>query len=315
MKLYDEPVWAWLKKNIVDWQIRAFNKNLFAFKLICVMKKIFLDSEIILRHPELLSLKRDDAELIIPDAVLREVQAQRRAGFGDINNLIQNSKAKGYVSIVSIPDLPADTPGDTIWSVVDTSVIRYLRTIQAKTDGNEVIFVTDDKMTVGEAKFAKVTVWSDRELIDFYRTPGSIKDADIKKEAIQIENKVRWGILSNLLLAILFLVSLVLIVRYYGDIVDRLKNTILIIILVVFGFLLFEVREKRRQLYGFVEVGFGVLTITIVFYPYLISNNWDKLFKIAAGLYVIVRGLDNLYKGSENRKLGSLLKRLFRLDK
>lgn len=279
------------------------------------MKKIFLDSNILLSYPKVLSSKRDDADLIIPDVVLREVQAQRSIRFEDINNLIQNSKAKGYVSIALIPPLPADTPGDTFWSMVDASVIRYLITVQANADGNEIIFVTDDSMTISEAKFAKITVWSARELIEFYKTPGSTKDPEIKKEAVQVENKLRWGILSNLLLAIIFLIALVLLARYYGDIVDRLKNVTLIIILVVFGFLLFEVREKRRQLYGFVEVGFGILAITIVFYPNLILNNWDKLFKIAAGLYVIVRGLDNLYKGSENRKLGPLLKRLFRLNK
>lgn len=279
------------------------------------MKKFFLDSEIILRYPEVLSFKRDDSNLIIPDAVLSEVQVQRGAGIEGINSLIQNSGAKGYVSIVPIPPLPVNTPGDTIWSVVDTSVIRYLSIIQEKEKGDEIIFVTNDKMTISEARFAKVTVWSSRELIDFYQSPGSTKDAEIKKEAIQIENKVRWDILSNLLLAILFLAALVLLIRFYGDIVYRLKNAVLIIIIIVFGFLLFEIREKRRQLYRFVEVGFGILTIVVVFYPYLISNNWDKLFKVAAGLYVIVRGLDNLYKGSENRKLGYLLKRLFRLDK
>ena len=193
--------------------------------------------------------------------------------------------------------------------------MRYLITLQANADGNKIIFVTDEKMTISEAKFAKVTVWSLGELIDYYKTPGTTKDQEIKKEAIQIENRVRWGILGNLLLAIIFLISLVLLARYYGDIVDRLKKATLIIILVVFGLLLFEIREKRRQLYGFVEVGFGILTIIIVFYPGLILNNWDQLFKIAAGLYVIVRGLDNLYKGSENRKLGSLLKRLFRLNR
>jgi len=53
------------------------------------MKKIFLDSDILLRYPEVLSSKRDDADLIVPDAVLREVQARSDTRFEEINNLIQ----------------------------------------------------------------------------------------------------------------------------------------------------------------------------------------------------------------------------------
>ena len=279
------------------------------------MKKFFLDSNILIHYPEILSYKRNDATLIIPDVVIKELQGARIKSLEDISNLIQNSEAKGYVSILSIPPLPPYIPGDAIWSVVDTSIILYLRSILTTTDNSEIIFVTNDNRAASEAKFAKVAVWNAQELIEFYKTPGSVADKEIKKEAIQVENKVRWGILSNLLLAIIILTVFVLLARYYGDVVDQLKNATIIIILVIFGFLLFEVREKRRQLYGFTEIGFGILTIVVVFYPNIILNNWDKFLKIAAGLYIIVRGLDNLYKGSENRQIGSLLRRLFRFNR
>jgi hypothetical protein len=76
-----------------------------------------------------------------------------------------------------------------------------------------------------------------------------------------------------------------------------------------FGFLVsaaivaYMIRAKRRILYATLEIFFGMLTVWILIpinleekYGFPSSISW---FGVLAGMYVIVRGLDNLEKGIE----------------
>lgn len=65
----------------------------------------------------------------------------------------------------------------------------------------------------------------------------------------------------------------------------------------VIGLILYSVRGHQRFAYGLVECLFGIF-ITVEPIP-ASDNPWSQWFKVAAGLYVVVRGLDNIGKGIE----------------
>lgn len=75
----------------------------------------------------------------------------------------------------------------------------------------------------------------------------------------------------------------------------------------VAGLFLFWVRQKARSIYGLCEIAAGVFIVVFTFFPIDASVSGTDQSQIAvilnqrlaelAGLYVIVRGLDNLGQG------------------
>lgn len=275
------------------------------------MKYIILDSNIILNLPEVLSYRKKDTKLIIPFEVLQDLRKISNSRQEDLLNLIDRAEEEKIIEIGKTNDLNVEMEkmGGKPVSFSDFLLTRLAKSLHS--EGKDVIVATDDKLVINYAKINDLKVFSSKDLVMYFGSNSS-NDSQIKNEANKIEKKEKWSILLNFVLSILFLIGFVFFIRNYANLIDDLANVFWIILLIILGFLLFEIREKRKQLYGFVEIGFGILTLVIVFYPGLILSNWEFYFKICAGLYVIVRGLDNVYKGSENRRLGTILNKLFK---
>jgi hypothetical protein len=56
------------------------------------------------------------------------------------------------------------------------------------------------------------------------------------------------------------------------------------------------IRQNIRVWYGVIESIVGIITAYIAFYQANNPQNIDFAIKISAGLYIIVRGLDNIEK-------------------
>jgi hypothetical protein len=92
---------------------------------------------------------------------------------------------------------------------------------------------------------------------------------------------------------------------YYG------KITILVMALIS-GPILYTFRIKQRLQYGFTEIMFGVISIVASILNSL--NITTSIIGGAAGVYIVVRGLDNVKTGLDERPshiLSKAWKRLF----
>lgn len=273
------------------------------------MKHIILDTNIIVSYPEVLSYKRNDTKLIIPTTVIEELYRLENPRYKDLINLTKKSEQNQNVIITDTKSPANEIKEGPRLSLGDFKILNYAQFLLD--EKNDVILATNDRRLIEIAKTNNIPTFTSSELINYYSS-NSTDNIEIKNDARKIENKERWGILINILIAFGILISTIFLIRNFADYIDQITNIIWILILIIAGLLLFEAREKRRQLYGFLEIGVGILTIIIIFYPKLISFNFDFYLKICGGLYIMVRGLDNLYKGSENRKLGTILRKLFR---
>lgn len=275
------------------------------------MTHIILDTNVIINYPEILSYKKAKTKLIVPDLVFKQIldfQSPRRNQLAD---LLNKAQAEGTIYFSATAKPETKLVGNVRVDFTDFTITGYAKYLQEQ--GNtDVILATDDKQLIVFASTNGIKTYNSSDLLNFFGTSPE-KNNTISNEADDIDRKENWSFLINLILAILLLIGFVFFIRNFGDIIDKYSNILWIIFLVIIGFGLYEVRLKRRQLYGFVEIGFGILTLVIVFYPGLILTNWDFYLKIIAGLYVIVRGLDNLYIGSEKKRLGTILKKLFSL--
>ena len=87
------------------------------------------------------------------------------------------------------------------------------------------------------------------------------------------------------------------------------------IIIVLIGILsalfLFALRGYAVKIYGFLEICIGVVTIQSTA-PALTIDNIPSAIPFSAGIYVVIRGLDNVAKGlKKTERLGRLFSRLF----
>jgi hypothetical protein len=88
-----------------------------------------------------------------------------------------------------------------------------------------------------------------------------------------------------------------------------------ILVTVVIGLLFYVVRCRCKLAYGLVELVVALAVIIVTFYPqtnYLLLEakpplwGWllSKSVGISAGIYVMVRGLDNIHKGLPSKWRG-----------
>lgn len=102
------------------------------------------------------------------------------------------------------------------------------------------------------------------------------------------------------------------IVTFYAVIVKSHNVWGTVVVSVCLGIALYIIREKQRMLYGGIEFICGVLAIYSIFQeskfelgeiPYTLEFS----VKIAGGLYIMVRGQDNMVKALKGTKAGNWL--------
>jgi hypothetical protein len=274
------------------------------------MTHIVLDATVVINNPEILSFSRPDTKLIVPDLVLRPILDMQSSRGKELTDLLEKAQENGTIVFSSTASPKEKLQGGVPVNFASFSIAGYAKYLVE--NGNTVILGTDDAKLATLAKVNGIRTFNSAALLTYFSTNTS-QNANILRQADRIETKARWSSLINILIALVLLTLFVWFIRNYGDVLDCLAKPFLILVLVLFGFGLFEVRHKRRQLYGIVEFFFGALTIVVCIYPSIILTNWDLYLKVIAGLYVIVRGLDNIHIGSEGKSLGSIFKKMFQL--
>jgi len=75
------------------------------------------------------------------------------------------------------------------------------------------------------------------------------------------------------------------------------KGCMFALIALTIGLLLFKLRSSARIHYGLTEIMFGMLSVLATTSPIGQSGNSIQVLQIGAGIYIVVRGLDNLKIG------------------
>jgi drug/metabolite transporter (DMT)-like permease len=95
-----------------------------------------------------------------------------------------------------------------------------------------------------------------------------------------------------------------------------LQNAVVIFVIVLAALGLYKLRRRRRLLYGVIEVLVAVVFIVLAFYPQSSGGNVltdaspssstvigvliSRLISLSAGVYIFVRGLDNIDNGKDS---------------
>jgi hypothetical protein len=149
-----------------------------------------------------------------------------------------------------------------------------------------------------------------------FKNIQSKKDLDIsiENELVAKEQKDIVSLLMGVLLSIILSTSLYFLFKNIGFVITKFNIWGTIILVCTLGILIFILREKNRLLYGLTEFIVGVFSIINVFVDKdfdLTKVNYTKNFtmQVIAGLYIMVRGQDNIVKALKNSKVGIWLAR------
>lgn len=292
------------------------------------MKYIVLDTNIILRFPKLLGLRPSDIIFLIPLAVIQEIndRAEKRGDRADPRlDLIDEADREGAVVIVN-NDLPVYRTkrvafeGSHYLSFTDAAILSVA--LEYRDDGQSVMIATTDNNIIQAARLHYMDIFYLNQIEYLLRQPSQLtqqpdrmqqKIASFeKKESLNFYTGVGLGAVITSAITTLFKVS----VQLYA----RLPVPTLIGILILSGVLLFIFRERFRLAYGVVEFLVGVIVIIALFIPSHftmeeVPYNLDLGIKVSGGLYIMVRGQDNIIKSMKDKKWGIILKERYGIGK
>lgn len=267
-----------------------------------------LDTNIIIRYPEILGKTFDGVKFYISEGVLEELNLVNAQA---LRSVIENTDNKNFIlqGKKEISRLGIQTkPGQTL-RIPDFQILNYAKYI-TDLEGNSSYLVTDDRIMRVNAEDNGIQSISLKELKEKLPNESQlISSAKHEVDEIKSSNNKR------LILGFIFGVVVTLIGFFTYSKIELIVNTInvwgTILLIIVSGIALFIFREKQRLAYGIAELFAGLLAVILLFpsnFEYsTIHFNLNFGLKILGSLYIMVRGQDNILKSISGTKLGGII--------
>lgn len=255
-----------------------------------------LDAGAIVQRPEILA-HAGAGDLLIPQAAIDDIADREERGLsGDLERLLDRAIEAG--AVVAPP-----TDGD---------MAELALKCVAENGPENVRVVTTDRRLIRLLASKGVTSIGVKKLLSEQATAPS--DAGLERAARRIVSAQRRNLAFGFAIAIVATVLAVLVVRNHQLIFHTAPNWIVPIALLAAGLLFFWWRERARLSYGLFEVMIGLLisSQSIVMLPATYELSTAKSIQLVGGLYVMVRGLDNIDRSVEGTRFGDWWRRLFR---
>jgi len=296
------------------------------------VKKYILDSSIIIKYPKLLNLKLEDAVLIVTQQVLDELgqHASKISLSESITYLIDRALMDRTIQLINPidgdfavhnPQLIRSNLSKTDYSLL-TAARYYL------SQGDEVKIATIDTEVIRYGENLGIEILHHDEIqlmlqLETISLGSRALQAEIisyeKDQKKRVINQTLWGASLSA-----FIASLVSILG--NDFAKKIDHTVIstiaiwgpCLVFLILGILLYYWRERRRLSYGVFELLVGFFGIIMVFSGNgfelsKIFTNTETDLKLVAGLYIMVRGQDNIVKSLKDTKAGIFLLEKFKV--
>lgn len=277
--------------------------------------RYIIDTSVLLQYPHILS-RSGIRKLVIPSAVMKELSYNSKGSkWADISELILSSIHTG----VQISQAPEKLKNDLLQSDINAYrlsgadldiariAIRY-----AEDRGLEVpCVVTNDKALSNFLSSRNIKSITGSEFIGESKNESLNKD--VENEADKVVSSQRRYIIVSFTLGMIAAGAGVAIYVNLDQLVSTITVWGTIIGLPMLGLVLFWYRENFRLSYGVFEFCVGLIMSYYVFFP---TFSYDSLginegIQILGGLYVMVRGLDNIGKCVSGTRLETIWRRFF----
>jgi rRNA-processing protein FCF1/predicted membrane protein len=266
--------------------------------------KILLDTNIILIAPTILSNKKSGVSLIVPFPVRLELATVSliREGVSSISKILDAALRENIIQIYKLSSIPSIEPPENL-SKTDIELITAAQELQETDD--DVQIATEDKTLSNFAATIGIKCINLNQLKKIF-LEDTDHDSNIQKKAKSILNAQSRSLIIGIIVG--FLINL--LVFWIWSNFEKIINTAAIwgtiILIIAVGILLYSLRGRFRLQYGIFEFFFGIVIALKVLWPDFDYSKFRPfgVLQIMAGIYVMVRGLDNIGKVLKGTRFG-----------
>lgn len=283
---------------------------------------ILIDPFVLASFPQVLDLSPTHFNLITTTHVLMDIQSGynvqlKKKTKKKVLEKIEESKLNGKLEIRKI-DLENDFSIKNDYGVdrISSSEQTLLDLSFQLRKSNSIRLATMSDQLVKAARDFQIQTLNLNQLIEIYaRQKG--KTVNELKLQIYYERKDLFSLGGKLMIGILIAALFLSAFYFREEIIRKINVGGTITLSIMIAILLYLLRERQRIIYGIIEFGAGLSSIILIFYPSfdLKELTFDLSFsiKFLGGLYIMVRGIDNMVKGLSTTRTGEILRHKYRI--
>jgi hypothetical protein len=266
------------------------------------MTKVILDTSILIAYPAILAVESSEFEFIVPDLVVEKI-SKFKDNTPSLMSLVSNARNAGTIKIEAAASSNEGVRAGVIVDYVSFQIANFGKYLLEQ--NQNVIVATENKKLQDFCNLNNIPSKGLSDLltlIDSSKTVNTEIEIQTKSFSNQQFRRVLlgffWGTLFALLIVwgYLNVIKIVQTIQIWGTVTATF----------ILGIFLFYFREIQRQIYGVIEFVVGIASVFMLFYPEFdltkIDINAGLFIKISGGLYIMVRGQDNIYKSLEGKK-------------
>ena len=272
--------------------------------------KFIFDTSAILAQPEILS-RVSSQKVLIPTTVLEELVG--RVAGNRLGSLLEQAISKGA-------EIPASPHVDSklVFELnrakltgADVEIAMLANTLSAESGSQNIVVVTMDIALAQWLTQRNLKVMAPRDFLSKTADEGS--DDEVRNTARLLNRQQAWTIFASVLSGALVSFAFQHAHDIYGFAQEYLSIPTACLFLFAVGVAAYWWRQRMRLSYGFSETGVGMVltygaTTTVVSASTL---TMPSILQVTAGLYVVVRGLDNIGKGCQGTRAEPYWTKLF----
>jgi hypothetical protein len=277
------------------------------------VKHIVLDSNVILKEPAVLFRGTERVKLYVPTAVFFELGRLNKPAtrVGDFRSLVAEAANKHLVTI--LPEIVGgEYPGTTTLSNTDVSFLLSAYELK-RALADEVYVASDDKhIWVGSQEMGLLTLTS-TQLKALLDTEGPDISDELFDKADKFKRENVRYVVINIIISVIAASIVNVTSGNLPQIYDFITKWGLLALIPVLGVGLYYMRSKFRLSYGLSEIFVGTYAAGRVVFPVSRIHTFEDvvLIQFLGGLYVMVRGMDNIEKGLKGTRFLSYWQSIF----
>lgn len=269
---------------------------------------IVLDTNIIIRYPEILGISMKGITFFIPQDVLTKLR-QRKAS-ASLSQLVEKRQNTRY-NIQSNNQNPKEPVKTTIGKTLDFMDFQILQFAKFINENHQnTYFASDDKFLVLNAKNNGIKTLSLSDLKTKLSKSKKVNET-ISKEIDNLNLTNNRKLITGIVIGVIVTSLAFTAYLNLNLIVDTINTWGTILLIVVSAIALFIFREKQRLAYGIAEFLAGFIAVLLLFPDHFdysqIDLNMNYGLKLFGSLYIMVRGQDNILKSISGTKIGAFI--------
>lgn len=272
-----------------------------------------IDTSVVVRQPEVLSMARV-RKLVIPDVVIQELFAFRSNRWRPIvKNLIEQAVSAG-AEVMRAPvklTVEPSAPGRLTQGLSSADIEIARTAISLVEAGRKVCVITFDNdlhLFLNSQRIPSTTPEQ------FLKLKDNKLDVTVAAAAKSFTGEQNSYFAGSFLFAICAGTGAIIIYDRRAFLLETLSVWGTILALLATGVFFYWYRQRSRLSYGILEFFFGAVAAVWPFWPHFtyVSLGVFSTVQIVGGLYVMVRGLDNIGKGVEGTRFENQWRWMFK---